>query len=58
MDLALIFLPDPRKDTLISYVLSFSRAGSYKPTFLQLLGPMAAILLVVQHAHLRMTLTQ
>ena len=30
MDLSLIFLPDQRKDVLISCVLSFSRVGSYK----------------------------
>ena len=60
MDLALIILPDPRKDTLISCVLSFGKVGSYKPVhqFLQLLCLMAATLLVVGHAHLRMGLIQ
>ena len=45
-DMALIFLPDPRKDTLISCILSFGRAGSYKPIhqFLHLLGLMAVTL--------------
>ena len=59
MDLALIFLLDLRKDTLIC-VLSFGRTGSYKSVcpFLQHLGLMAVTLLVVRHVHLQMRLIQ
>ena len=55
MDLAMIFLPVPRKEALISCVLSFSKVGSYKPAhqFLRLLGLMA-VTLVMLHAHFRM----
>ena len=56
MDLARIFLPDARKDALISCVLLLCQAGSYKPAhqFLRLLGLMSVTLLVVPYAHLRM----
>ena len=55
-DLVQIFLTDTRKDTLISCVRMFCKAGCYKPAnqFLRLLGLMAATLLVMPHAHLCM----
>ena len=51
-DLARIFLPEARKDALISCVLSVRKADSYK--FFRLLGLMAVTLLVMLHAHLQM----
>ena len=56
-DLAVIFLPDPRKEALFSCViLSFGRMGSYKSVhqFLHLLGLMVATLLVMPTCHLWM----
>ena len=57
MDLARIFLPNDRKDELISCVRSFCQAGSYKQAhqFLHVLVLLAATLLVVPYAllHLR-----
>ena len=49
-------LPDPQKEALISCVLSFCKAGAYKPTyqFLRLLGLKTVNLLVVKYALLRM----
>ena len=68
IDLAQMFLPEARKDALISCVWSFCQdaliscvrsfcqAGSYNPAhqFLRLLGLMVATLLVIPYAHLHM----
>ena len=59
-DLARIFLPNDRKDALISCIRSYCRAASYTPAhqFLGLLGLMTVTLLVVPYAHLHMRLLQ
>ena len=51
-DPALIILPDPWEDALISRGLSFSRESSFQLVlqFLQLLGLMAVTVLVMPHA--------
>ena len=60
MDFTWIFLQEIRKDDALICILSFRKVGSDKPAhqFLHLLGLVAATLLVMPYANLRMRLIQ